>query len=276
MLTKVKVRKQPKFDSCLNETIQKAKSHYESNGKNDWQLYCPFCGAPLYETNRRERLETLDEHVSCCDVSMKSVYKCSAHCEESKTFLWNYNGESYSETCNSKEEFNEIWDKNRKIEKRLPNQSADAIGSFFFGQNVIDEFLTNNKESKLFSLPWNKRHQFWVERFYTADHFGKILHYMPVFRFRKYSDDMCSYLPGNCLIEQISMFLYEIKSNHKCIMKDPSDERALKRLYGYGGFLRLNKWNKIETLWYSKLVPLIYGKLFGVEYEVDKNKGERV
>ena len=119
---KFPIIKQPSIHPLVKETIKNAKKYIE-NHKDDYNTqfmhFCPYCGAPLEQTNRMEKLETLCEHVSCIEPSLKSVYKCSAHCELSKTSKWNFDGEMYYDFPDdiTKDEKEILWQQHFKNQK---------------------------------------------------------------------------------------------------------------------------------------------------------------
>lgn len=270
---KIPVLFQPKIDKKVKQAINIAKEyHNKSDDKN--MLYCPYCGAPLMLTDRKEKLETLDEHVTCSAVSEKSVYKCLANCNESTYTKWNYNGDSYLDIPYeiSKEEF----DKRYEVNKRFYNRCPEAINSYAFAQNISDMLYDKHGEICLFTYPWNKHKKLYLKKRYYTDNFGKVEYYKIRTYLRVYYDNNC-YMPHKTWLSWLDTFRLQIKTAHQRYFKN-FDEESLKILYGYNTnniiYCREKKWNFIENIWYSKLVPLIYGKIYGVEYLVDKNKGQ--
>lgn len=65
-----------KISNSYKEVLKFARRNHKISD-NPYQMYCPYCGAPLVITDRMEQLETLDEHVSGSYVTKKHVYKCS-------------------------------------------------------------------------------------------------------------------------------------------------------------------------------------------------------
>jgi len=56
---------------------------------------CPCCKSVLYKSGMK-RLETLDEHVSCVEPSLKMSYKCTNdECDAYDYAIWNEYGEVY-------------------------------------------------------------------------------------------------------------------------------------------------------------------------------------
>lgn len=71
--------------------LEKATATFNSDPeKYKNTMFCPYCGEPLVNSGMKKRLETLDEHVSCCEVTEKDVYVCNNDkCLWSKYHIWN-------------------------------------------------------------------------------------------------------------------------------------------------------------------------------------------
>jgi len=59
-------------------------------------MLCPICKSELKVTGQA-RLETLDEHVTCGEVSLKDEYEClNKSCQAYETLMWAFTGERYT------------------------------------------------------------------------------------------------------------------------------------------------------------------------------------
>lgn len=271
---KIPVFSQLKFSEKFATALKVAKEHHETFYTTDYTYYCPYCGSPLMPTQRMEKLETLDEHVTCSEPLSKTVYKCSSNCEESQYTKWNYLGDSYLDYPEGDYDFDEMREKRHEYNSHLPNNVASAIGSVPFTSDL--DHIIPNKEVCLLTYPWNKSKKLYLIKCYKFDRFGHIKSCHGLFEIRIYNKNGRSYRFDYCWIDKALDFFRKIKNNHKNVMKNMT-ERSIKQLYGYhNSRWQAKKWNFVENIWYSKLVPLIYGNIFGIVYEVDKNKGEYV
>lgn len=140
----------------FQKAIKTAKENYNKLSEKGkiFTHFCPYCGSPLVATDRTEPLETLDEHITGSYVCNKTVYKCSAKCEDSRYTMWNYDGESYLDINRnlSEQEWNKAYEKRSEINKRVFGSSLypiDALGSDWCSCNLSNDSLFNCKIYKI-------------------------------------------------------------------------------------------------------------------------------
>ena len=209
------------------------------------QMYCPYCGFRIDATTRKERLETLDEHVMDPNgtPSYKTVYKCT--CEASKYTMWNYTGESYYDFP---EDFNNLtyeerapyWDFRENIDHfgkdkyDLEAWSKDAINSIAFTSHN-DVYNPGKKKHFEFRLWKNQKYIPRIAWNFAYDNFGKVISCKPVLewlvRDDKYIvDDKInySYMIEQSICSQIKRRLEETKKAWKKGEKKMAHEYSRK------------------------------------------------
>lgn len=258
------------FGNAIKTAKENHKKLYEY--EKLFTHFCPFCGAPLEATDRVEPLETLDEHVSCSHVTKKTVYKCSAHCEDSKYTMWNYNGESYSDFPKdlSEDEWKIEYDKNYEIKKRVFGTTIDYCGEAL-GSHVCSIECSSSAPGmkkdyriKLFKnqkyIPVIKKNYHFNE-FAEPEYFTLSLEYLV--------KDGSHYIVKTSLTSQISYLIHSTKHAYKAWMKNPS-ERHLKQLYGISRFFKSPDERKgIDKIYYKYVIPFVFGKIMGIKLPKD-------
>lgn len=179
-------------------------------------MMCPICKTELVITGQA-RLETLDEHVSCCEeITFKSVYQCpNQSCEACKNeLIWNSWGEFY--TFRSPQEF--------KYNYGFIDNNNAPFGSFQRKCNIEvykdDENFYLIKGINIFKTRFSLK----VKFHYTSNENGDIL--KRTFSLQPIIND-CYYTSG------ISMLNYCMRRNFKLIKeikKNPENKFFLEEL----------------------------------------------
>ena len=122
-------------------------------------MFCPVCKSELIVTGQ-ERLETLDEHVSCVEeISFKNKYECSnPNCPTQGVACWNEDGEFYVND----------WGKSNSLQF-IDNNNA-PFGSFQRQANV--EIYKKDEDYTLLTIG---RYRFKIKFHYISNKNGDIL-----------------------------------------------------------------------------------------------------
>ncbi len=207
---------------------------------NNSKMLCPCCKTELVVTGQA-RLETLDEHVSCVEPSMKDKYECpNSCCEAFQEIFWNSDGERYSKAYGKKVHF-------------IDNNDA-PFGSFTRRINV--EIYKKDEEKDLFQIG---RYKYRLVYQYKADDNGKILS-----RKRKIeiwiegqnrNGSYTYYHSGiRMLFFSIGQFHRELKWRSNKDLKDRLDK---------DNWRNKDEWWRVATCWYART----YLKLFPLKEE---------
>lgn len=257
------------------------------------QMYCPYCGFRIDATTRKERLETLDEHVMDPNgtPSYKTVYKCS--CEASKYTMWNYAGESYYDFPESFDHLSEedkakFWEIREAVQHfgeydyDLEAWSKDAINSISFTSHN-DVYNPGKKKHFEFKLWKNQKYIPRIAWNFAYDNFGKVISCKPILEYlvrqdpkphpngksRKKTENP-PYFIEQSICSQFKRRLEETKKAWKKYKENPS-ENNLKRLYGYT--YGDPHWRKgIWKFWYTKVIPFYFGNIKGITYDLSNDK----
>lgn len=253
--------------SLLN-AIYEAKKYIKENHSEKNVMFCPYCGKPLKATERKERLETLCEHVSCAEPTLKTVYKCD--CNASICTMWGPDGGAYNDFPNgiSKEEFHLLYKLQKEIDKaylwKWPN---DALNSYSYKSECEFYGPTSRKEYKLKFFK-NQKYVPVIKANYIYDEFGTQKFVDFTIEYREYTEDNC-YRLWNCWFYQISHNIKMTKLAYKSWLSSP-DEIHLKRLFGRADMFRdnieLDEYKGFEKIYYKHIIPLFFGKILGIKY----------
>lgn len=254
--------------------IKTAKENQKNLSEKDKMFthFCPFCGAPLEATDRVESLETMDEHVSCAPVIKKTVYKCSAHCEDSEYMMWNYNGESYLDIPKeiSEAEWEIAYSKSNKTKRRVFGTTIDycgeALGSHWCSIECSSSAPGKKKEYRL-KLFKNQKYIPVIKKNYHYNEFAEPEYF--TFSIEYLIKDGSHYIVKSSFTNQISYLIRSTKNAYKAWQKNPS-ERNLKKLYGISGFFKIPDERKgIDKIYYKYVIPFIFGKFMGIKLPKD-------
>lgn len=265
--------KKPASEQFAN-AIKTAKENYKKLSERDklFTHFCPFCGAPLEATDRVEPLETLDEHVSCSPVTKKTVYKCSAHCEDSKYTMWNYNGESYSDFSKdlSGDEWEMAYHERNEINKRVFGTTIDycgeALGSHWCSIECSSSAPGKKKEYKI-KLFKNQKYVPVIKKNYHYNEFAEPEYFTLSLEYL--IKDGLGYIVKSSFTSKISRLFKSTKYAYESWMKNPS-ERNLKQLYGISRLFNTPDERKgIDKIYYKYVIPFVFGKIIGIKLPKD-------
>lgn len=263
------------FDAKKSQTFKEALKtarmlHKYYKDENPNQMYCPYCGYSLSKTDRQERLQTLDEHVTDPNgtPTYKMIYKCT--CEASRHTMWDYLGEAYLDFSKEKDG-DEIMKKTFSDDKhflkdtmRMDGWSHEAINSSSF-----DSYNRVHAPGKV--KEW--RFRFWksqkiiptIDFDYHYDSFGKCKFVKPTLKYlvrsEKIRDGIYSYSIYESLCTRLKWRIDTTKRDYKKYRKNPS-ERNIKKLYGGDHVKVHHDW--LYRFWYTKIVPFYFGKIKGI------------
>lgn len=256
--------------------VDNAKKYIDNHIKDPntkFMHFCPYCGAPLEATKRVEKLESLAEHVTCSEVTPKTVYKCSAKCGLSETSMWNWEGEMYTDFPKglTDEEWSALWNVHNSVQKtcfgaKYNNFPNEALGSFAY-KNTMEIYTPLKKKEFPIKLIKNQKHVPVITRNYEFDEFGKALAVYYDIEWRKYNYDnkFASYGFWNPWFVQISKCLKSTKRDWKAFKQRPTD-RNFRRLYGINNrHKNLDDRKGFEKIYYKYLIPFIFGKMMGIK-----------
>lgn len=148
-------------------------------------MKCPICKTDLVKDGQAY-LETLDEHVTGSDVSLKDRFICpNKQCSSFNELCWNNRGERYG-VCK---------------ENNFIDNNDSPFGSFQRQMNV--EIYKTDENKYLYEGKHWRVELYWT---YTSNHDGDILKRRPHLRFWK---DNVHYISG------IRMLIFSIKQFHK-------------------------------------------------------------
>lgn len=174
---------QPKRNPMQAKALETALAIYNSDPiKYKDTMFCPYCGQPLVKSGERRKMETLSEHVSCCEASEKEVYVCSADCKFSKLHIWNddpfgiENGNSfmsdYWRECYYESEYDEGLKK--YLDEDNDNKFTSALNSYACKDEVSIYNTGLKKELILPSWLAFKSIQPYFNYGYSANKFGQV------------------------------------------------------------------------------------------------------
>lgn len=261
---------QPKKTNKYKLAIKAAKENHKE-AKDKYTMYCPYCGAPLIATDRLEKLETLDEHVSGAEVTPKTVYKCSEECISGQYAKYNYMGESYFDCSDlnspemRKAVYKVLYHDTDAFDSKVgyPSWSLDAINSISYSSHC--SVYHPGKRDRI-ALKFKKNQKvFPVISFdYKYGYFGEALTVSP----------KIEWIVNGYVEPSIRRrFCWKIDDTWRSYKKykKTGKETALKQLYGIYYGIPLSQRDWIWRFWYSKVVPIIYGKILGVKPLKDEN-----
>lgn len=261
------------------EAIKTAKENYKNLPEKDKKFthFCPYCGAPLEATERLEPLETLDEHVFCSDVTKKTVYKCSANCEDSQYTMWNYDGESYMDIPKniSEKEREEAYNKRSEINKRVfgssVNYCGEALGSWWCKADCSSSAPGKKTEYRLQFFK-NQKYVPVIRKKYVYNEFAEPEGFTLSLEYHVKEDNGRFYIIKQSLTSKILITIKSTKHDYLFWKENPSDRR-LKKLYGIYGLMKTtDDYKGFDKLWYKYVVPFIFGTIMGIKLPDDKNK----
>lgn len=205
-------------------------------------IFCPACLKPLKVVGQG-KLETLNEHVSCSEVSMKDKYACvSETCPTHGVVFWNEDGELYIERP-----YRENMEKRSKIQF-IDNNDAP----FETFQRKCNVEIYKKDENKM----WNFG-KFKVELVYCyqANEAGKILKRRRSYKIwlqDKRSGGYIQYISG------IHMFFFNIKRFHRTRKFYESSHREMKEFLDRNNFMNKGEWWRVSSCWYCRMIEKFF------------------
>lgn len=252
----------PVMSSKYKAVLKKAKSFHKLTKKTgNHDMYCPYCGSLLIATDRVEPLETLNEHVSCCEPTLKTVYKCIKSKDACQYAKWAYDGGMYVDfpEDSSKEETDNIWKIIHDSEYFKGGWTPEAINSISY---ISEINVINPGKKQEYKLRFYKNQKYVpvIIMNYIYDSFGTCKYVSPELVYRTYSSPY-TYQQTLCITTQIFNLIKKIKRNLQNVKKYPNVKRNQYELYGYsnwGGEYEIQKTYIVHYLFYKYCGKFIF------------------
>jgi len=193
-------------------------------------MLCPCCKTKLVVTGQ-ERLETLEEHVSCVDPCLKDKYECpNPSCATYQKCCWNEDGEHY-----------------QSFSDKFPfiDNNSGPFGSFSRRINV--EIYKHDEDRELFKLG---RFKFKLVYSYKANEDGEILsRKRRIETWLKTRDDDWGY---TLYISGIHMLIFSIKQFHWERKRFGDSSSHVQGRLDKENWFNKDDWWRVVACWYAR------------------------
>lgn len=219
------------------------------------EMCCPFCGNVLIKTGEQRKLETLDEHVSNSEPTLKDVYVCSNNsCKFGRYRMYNFFGDAYYRNIL---EFDKLDEKSLKEYYEYimfaTNSAGFRIDCDVTGRGQLIEIRLH----KLFMFGYG---QPIIEFKYVFDEAGNVLKRKICFgKYRKYNKSLNLYTIKTLgIVSLFNNLRYDIGQIRlfKHSNKSSTSITTLRSVFEF-------PYNKI---WYNKLNTYIIRMLYPILY----------
>lgn len=273
--------KQKKLSDSYKQVLEKAKDHYEHNFMfNPDQMYCPYCGEPLYNTCQKQELLNMWEEMTCPKyVSPKDVFKCpNKTCKGHLYGRWIHDGGFYVEPKPDGVE-DEDWYEHYSDNDHFQNTTYSAINSLMYRLDMEnadeDDFIYFRWVEKL-TKKLGFKHPFMpviVVR-YKCNNFGKRLFAKHRLRYFMLSETGDSHYVLPTVWSRLRYLISKARDDYRRYKKglqrgDIEYCTGMSRIL-YGVEFGHVPEGCLNKFWYEKVIPFVFGKCLGVRCETAK------